>query len=160
MLRGAILLALVLAVPARAGDGINWKKVESRVKAVEKAKPTCATAKASDTSDAVAAIYASLQDPLTRKDATVQDYSDRIRATMLVRRVATAGSHEAHTLEACGDAQAGFVAWQLDSMAQTMDHTALAALDAAVAALGTDPAHDLCSLLPSKVAAQRPKLCT
>jgi len=160
MLRGLALLALGLTLPAHAGDRVHWKHIESEVAAAEKAQPTCETSTATATNDHVAAVYEELQTPLTRKDDTADAFTARIRAAVLVRRVAAAGSRQAHALDACGDAQAGFVAWQLDAMAQSMDRTALEVLDHAVTALGPDPARDLCTLLPSPVAAKRPKVCT
>jgi len=151
-------LAFALLLPANAGAqeaAVDWPALEQRVERLEGTESSCdhpdAAAEANDT---VATFYTDLQGPLSHPGTTAEDFTIRLRATVLMRRVARAGSSQLLALEHCCAECSSFSAWQLDAMAQSMERTLLSELDRARTELGAAPAHDLCALLPEDVSKQ------
>jgi hypothetical protein len=158
-MRSLSALALTMLIPFEASAQeaeVDWHALEKRTTQLEQAEPDCDNAgAATETNDAVAAMYTDLQAPLSHPGVTAEDFTTRVRATVLLRRVARAGSRQLLALERCCTDCSSFSAWQLDAMGQSMERTLLSELDQALAELGTDPTQSLCDLIPSEVSEQR-----
>ncbi|MBW2255629.1 MAG: hypothetical protein JRI25_13655 [Deltaproteobacteria bacterium] len=158
-MRSLSALALTMLIPMGASAQeavVDWPALEQRTAQLEQAEPSCSNAEAAtETNDAVAAMYTELQVPLSHPGVTAEDFTTRVRATVLMRRVAQAGSLQLLALERCCLECSSFSTWQLDAMRQSMEKVLLSEIDQALTELGADPTRRLCNLLPDEVSQQR-----